>query len=157
LGIFSNVAKHQLDLLFLIRMVFFCPYLKILFDTGSGETLPHNAAALDVDFSQISHLILSHGHYDHTGGVEQVLAANTLCQLIAHPFAFSERYSRHADRPIKRIGMPDNIRATLQLLNPDRLHCFSGVLLLSENIGITGSVPRTYLFEDTAGPARSWD
>mgnify|MGYP000010468821 FL=1 len=126
--------------------------LKILFDTGSGETLPHNAAALDVDFSQISHLILSHGHYDHTGGVEQVLAANTLCQLITHPFAFSERYSRHADRPIKRIGMPDNIRATLQLLNPDRLHCFSGVLLLSENIGITGSVPRTYLFEDTGGP-----
>ena len=88
--------------------------LKILFDTGSGETLPHNAAALDVDFSQISHLILSHGHYDHTGGVEQVLAANTLCQLIAHPFAFSERYSRHADQTMKRSGMPDNIRARLQ-------------------------------------------
>ena len=126
--------------------------LKILFDTGSGETLPHNAAALDVDFSQISHLSEVEGENPEYNGVEQVLAANTFCQLIAHPFVVSERYSRHADRPIKRIGMPDNIRATLQLLNPDRLHCFSGVLLLSENIGITGSVPRTYLFEDTGGP-----
>ena len=48
--------------------------------------------------------------------------------------------------------MSDKVRAALQLLDPDRLHCFSGVLLLSENIGITGSVPRTYLFEDTGGP-----
>lgn len=126
--------------------------LTILFDTGSGETLLHNAAELGIDFTKISHLILSHGHYDHTGGVEHVLAANTYCQVIAHPFVLSERYSRHIDRPVKRIGMPVDVRAALQQLEPARLHCSPVVSLLSDNIGITGSIPRTHLFEDTGGP-----
>jgi len=39
---------------------------KILFDTGQGEVLIHNAAALGCDLSLADSLILSHGHYDHT-------------------------------------------------------------------------------------------
>lgn len=42
--------------------------LTILFDTGSGETLLPNAMKLGIDLAKCSHLVLSHGHYDHTGG-----------------------------------------------------------------------------------------
>ena len=42
---------------------------RILFDTGQGEALIHNSAALGCDLSLAEALILSHGHYDHTGTV----------------------------------------------------------------------------------------
>ncbi|WP_024873331.1 MBL fold metallo-hydrolase [Tolumonas lignilytica] len=124
----------------------------ILFDTGSGETLLPNAAKLKVDLTELSHLILSHGHYDHTGGVAQILAANKHCSVIAHPCVLSERYSRHAERPVKRIGMPVAAQAALQQLDSVQLHCSAAVSFISDNIGITGFVPRTHTFEDTGGP-----
>lgn len=126
--------------------------LTILFDTGSGETLLPNAMKLGIDLAKCSHLVLSHGHYDHSGGVAQVLAKNTYCSVIAHPFILSDRYSRHADRPVKRIGMPVNVQAVLQQLDPVRLHCSPVASFISDNIGITGFIPRTHVFEDTGGP-----
>ena len=124
----------------------------ILFDTGGGETLLPNAMKLGIDLANCTHLVLSHGHYDHTGGVGQVLAKNTHCLVIAHPFILSDRYSRHADRPVNRIGIPVNVQAVLQQLDPVRLHCSPVASFISENIGITGFIPRTHVFEDTGGP-----
>ena len=126
--------------------------LTILFDTGGGETLLPNAMKLGIDLANCTHLVLSHGHYDHTGGIAQMLAKNTHCSVIVHPFILSERYSRHADHPVKRIGMPVNVRAVLQQLDPVRLHCSPVVSFISDNIGITGFIPRTHVFEDTGGP-----
>ena len=45
----------------------------ILFDTGQSDMIIRNAKALDIDLSKIDYIILSHGHYDHTGGLEAVL------------------------------------------------------------------------------------
>ena len=126
--------------------------LTILFDTGGGETLLPNAMKLGIDLANCTHLVLSHGHYDHTGGIAQMLAKNTHCSVIAHPFILSDRYSRHADRPVKRIGMPVNERAVLQQLDPVRLHCSPVASCISDYIGITGFIPRTHVFEDTGGP-----
>ena len=125
---------------------------KILFDTGSGETLIHNATKLGIDLADITYLVLSHGHYDHTGGIAQVLHLNEHCPLIAHPFVLSERYSRHPDRPVRRISMPFSVQAALQQLSPIRLRCQSVSSMLSNNVGVTGKIPRTSLFEDTGGP-----
>ena len=124
----------------------------ILFDSGGGETLLPNAMKLGIDLANCTHLVLSHGHYDHTGGVGQVLAKNTYCSVIAPPFILSDRYSRHADRPVKRIGIPVNVQAVLQQLDPVRLHCSPVASFISDNIGITGFIPRTHVFEDTGGP-----
>jgi 7,8-dihydropterin-6-yl-methyl-4-(beta-D-ribofuranosyl)aminobenzene 5'-phosphate synthase len=41
----------------------------ILFDTGSQAALFSNSAALGVDLSQVQDIIISHGHYDHTGAI----------------------------------------------------------------------------------------
>jgi 7,8-dihydropterin-6-yl-methyl-4-(beta-D-ribofuranosyl)aminobenzene 5'-phosphate synthase len=46
---------------------------KILFDTGQGRTLLHNAEVLGIDLVDLDYVILSHGHYDHTGGLYPLL------------------------------------------------------------------------------------
>ena len=148
----DNHAKNELLSEHGLSFYILADGLTILFDTGSGETLLPNAMKLGIDLAKCSHLVLSHGHYDHSGGVAQVLAKNTYCSVIAHPFILSDRYSRHADHPVKRIGMPVNVRAVLQQLDPVRLHCSPVVSFISDNIGITGFIPRTHVFEDTGGP-----
>ena len=50
---------------------------RILFDTGQGMALEHNAQRLGVDLSQATALVLSHGHYDHTWGLAHYLAFYT--------------------------------------------------------------------------------
>jgi len=148
----DNHAKNELLSEHGLSFYILADGLTILFDTGGGETLLPNAMKLGIDLAKCSHLVLSHGHYDHTGGIAQMLAKNTYCSVIAHPFILSDRYSRHADRPVKRIGMPVNERAVLQQLDPVRLHCSPVASCISDYIGITGFIPRTHVFEDTGGP-----
>ena len=47
----------------------------ILFDTGQGFAAVRNAAVMGIDLKRASAIVLSHGHYDHTGGLASVLAA----------------------------------------------------------------------------------
>ena len=110
----------------------------ILFDTGNGETLIHNATKLGIDLADISHLVLSHGHYDHTGGIGELLHHNQHCQIIAHPFVLTERYSLHPDKPSRRISMPSKVLSALQQTSASRLQFHVTPFRLSEKIGITG-------------------
>ncbi len=47
--------------------------LNILYDTGQGQALGHNLRALELDPNDLDGLVLSHGHYDHVGGLEALL------------------------------------------------------------------------------------
>jgi len=63
----------------------------LLFDTGAkGDVLMSNMEALGIDPAAIRRLILSHDHWDHTGGIEAVLAANPAIEVYVHD-AFSEK------------------------------------------------------------------
>lgn len=65
----------------------------ILMDTGlSKDCLPWNARQLGISLAEIEAVVLSHGHYDHTGALERIVAgAGHLVPLIAHPDAFLRR------------------------------------------------------------------
>jgi 7,8-dihydropterin-6-yl-methyl-4-(beta-D-ribofuranosyl)aminobenzene 5'-phosphate synthase len=65
---------------------------KILFDTGQGMSLASNANIMQINLSQIETVILSHGHYDHTGGLPAVLYPPRGVEIIAHPDIFTEKY-----------------------------------------------------------------
>lgn len=63
-----------------------------LFDTGQGLGIIHNLKTLGKDISTIQRIILSHGHYDHTGGLMQVLQAiNRTIDVYAHPDVFANK------------------------------------------------------------------
>jgi 7,8-dihydropterin-6-yl-methyl-4-(beta-D-ribofuranosyl)aminobenzene 5'-phosphate synthase len=81
--------------------------VRILFDTGKSDMFLRNAEKLHVDLSRIDHLIISHGHYDHGGGVQ------ALIDHFEYP-ALSMWTGKGFDRP-KFVDDPDGIR----MLNPD--------------------------------------
>ncbi len=68
---------------------------KILFDSGDQSLiLENNMRLLEIDPKTIDKLILSHGHYDHTFGIEYLLSARgdtTPLEIIGHPYSFKER------------------------------------------------------------------
>ena len=64
---------------------------KILLDTGQGFGLKPNAKTLGVDLDQIDTIVLSHGHYDHTGGLSQLLPFSQKTRVIAHPDIFGPK------------------------------------------------------------------
>jgi nitrogen fixation NifU-like protein len=57
----------------------------ILFDTGQSDALIYNAGLLDIDLAKTDMIILSHGHYDHTGGLKTVLETASNAAVSSSP------------------------------------------------------------------------
>ena len=64
-----------------------------LFDTGQGLTIIHNAKHLKKDLTSIKKIFLSHGHYDHTSGLPELLKLKKEVVIYAHPDIFSKKYA----------------------------------------------------------------
>jgi 7,8-dihydropterin-6-yl-methyl-4-(beta-D-ribofuranosyl)aminobenzene 5'-phosphate synthase len=78
----------------------------LLFDTGqSGNVLVHNAEQMHIDFMDFDALVLSHAHYDHTGGLAPFFALSRPgIPLYANPDLFNERYALK-DGKTQSIGL----------------------------------------------------
>jgi len=78
----------------------------LLFDTGqSGNVLEHNAKLMGTDYGSCDALVLSHAHYDHTGGLERFFKFSRQgIFLFASPDIFRERYSLK-DGQVRTIGL----------------------------------------------------
>jgi 7,8-dihydropterin-6-yl-methyl-4-(beta-D-ribofuranosyl)aminobenzene 5'-phosphate synthase len=68
---------------------------KILFDTGQTGLFIQNANELKIDIEEIDFLILSHGHYDHTGGLYHFLAKNSKAKVYAKKEIFIPKFDKH--------------------------------------------------------------
>lgn len=77
---------------------------KILYDTGERGNLLPNATALGVDLKGVDMLVISHGHYDHTGGIRAFLNYRGRLPVYAHPDIFAPHY-KSPEKP-RYIGMP---------------------------------------------------
>ena len=82
-----------------------------LFDTGQGHTLPHNVRSGGIPLADIAAILLSHGHFDHTGGLAWVLAQTGPRKIIAHPSVFARHMARLSPDPAvapRFIGPPES-------------------------------------------------
>ncbi len=77
-----------------------------LWDTGQTGLFLDNARALGIDAANARGLALSHGHYDHTGGLQALLAAGFTGPIYGHAACPAERYGLSRSKPPKRIGPP---------------------------------------------------
>jgi len=121
----------------------------VLFDTGQGAALAHNAAALGIDLGRADHIVLSHGHYDHGGGLPTALAAAPNAKVWAHRAAVMPRWSCHAGQPARAIGLP---QAAREALRARPVQWVDGPSQLAPAVGVTGTVPRLTDYEDRGGP-----
>jgi Metal-dependent hydrolases of the beta-lactamase superfamily II len=83
---------------------------KVLIDTGASDLFIHNARVLGIDLSEVDYLILSHGHYDHTGGVHQFLALNTKAKLVCKREALLGKFKEGQNIGIKGAEKIDESR-----------------------------------------------
>jgi 7,8-dihydropterin-6-yl-methyl-4-(beta-D-ribofuranosyl)aminobenzene 5'-phosphate synthase len=124
----------------------------IIFDTGQGTTLMANADAMQINLMRSDFLVLSHGHYDHTGGIPDLLRVNTAIKIFHHPAATVKRYSRHPDKPVKDISMPDTSVAALDNHPRNLLQRVVAPVEIFSGVWVTGEIPRITKFEDVGGP-----
>lgn len=70
---------------------------RMLFDTGAGSVFRNNAQTLGVDLECVDQLIISHGHYDHGGGLKSFLESNARADIYLHKLAFEAHFSMRPD------------------------------------------------------------
>jgi 7,8-dihydropterin-6-yl-methyl-4-(beta-D-ribofuranosyl)aminobenzene 5'-phosphate synthase len=122
----------------------------ILMDTGRGHAIMHNAELLDVDLKKTDVIVLSHGHSDHTGGLQRVLKSiGREVSVIGAPEIWGQKYSTRGTTTPKYIGIPYQ-RAELESLGA-RFNLSKEPVKLSKNVMTTGEVPVVTDFEKVGG------
>jgi len=114
---------------------------RLLFDTGQGAAVRANAGTLGLPLEQAEAIALSHGHYDHTGGLAE--AWTTATPLYLHPAALTVRY-----RGAKMIGLPQPVRE-LVAQHMDAVRFTNQPTEIVPGAWLTGYVPRQHSEEET--------
>ena len=110
---------------------------KFLFDMGADGAFIDNAAKLGIDISEADFAVLSHGHYDHGGGLAAFLGANSRAQVYIRKGAFEKRYSRKPNQPVEYIGLDATLESNPRIVWTDELcEVRPGITLFS---GVSGN------------------
>ena len=120
---------------------------KILFDTGPGVSAVHNAEAMGQDLSKVDKIVLSHGHFDHTGGLRNVLdRMRKKVDVFAHPDVWGAKYGGLAAANIYRyVGIPFQ-KEELETRGASFI-LEKGPVWLSESVVATGEIPMVTEYE----------
>ena len=141
----TPVAEHGLS--FLVSVISGGTRRTLLFDTGSSvDALTHNLRALGADPSAIEAIVLSHGHFDHTMGLNGLVGTlHPLPPLVVHPNVWLRR----------RVVIPGQTPWELPTTNRDKIRAAGFPVierrgpssLLDGAIVVTGEIERTTEFE----------
>ena len=121
----------------------------ILFDFGFSEHgAAFNAEALGIDLKSIEAMVLSHGHMDHFGGLEQIAEriGKKGINLILHPTAFRKsRYVKITDD--LKIGLPSLSREKIENAGISIIESKEPRMLLDDCLLFLGEIPKKTDFE----------
>lgn len=115
----------------------------VLFDTGQTGLLIDNANALGIDLDAVDAIALSHGHYDHTGAIDRVMAIAVAAPAIfLHPLALQSKYHCVRGAEPRYIGISESARAALS--QSTNLHPTMTPTQIVPGLFLTGAVPRAH-------------
>lgn len=99
---------------------------KVLFDMGPDASFADNAEKLGVDLTQVDFAVLSHGHYDHGGGLQTFLEINDKAPVYINKNAFGLHY--HGQE--KYIGLDPNLIGSKRFCYVDDVLALSDTMTL---------------------------
>lgn len=134
---------------------------KLLFDSGADGLFLENAARLGIDVGQADFAVLSHGHYDHGGGLPAFFAANRRARAYVRRGAFEGRYALRPGGEREYIGLEPAVKSSGRAVETEELSelapgltLFSGVrgreLFSGANrllLGADGETPDSFSHE----------
>lgn len=95
----------------------------ILFDTGQSDIFLENANRMNIDINKINNVILSHGHYDHTGGIIPFLnKKNNVKDIYVGEGFFAPKYKYMDGKNYKYNGIPfktQELSSKVTIVNED--------------------------------------
>jgi len=124
--------------------------LSVLFDTGYSDIFLKNAEKMGKDLSHLNYIVLSHGHLDHTWGIEPLIRYLAELEIEHRPFL---RPSLVAHPECLTGVSADGFREFGSLISKDRLakqldmHLSKKPVFLNENLVFLGEIPRKNDFE----------
>ncbi len=118
-----------------------------LFDTGQGKGIINNARHFKKDLSTIQGIMISHHHYDHTGGLLDVLEQTGKVNVYSHPELFKNSYV--VDEGIeKNIGIP--FRREILESRGAQFKFNTGFCEIIPDLMLSGEIPRLTEFEKSS-------
>jgi len=122
------------------------PRARVLLDCGATDAFLRNAGVLGVEPAAADAFVLSHGHYDHGGGLAAFVTAAPQARLVLHPAAPAPRYSLARTGRVEPIGLPERSLAALRAA-PARSIWAVGPVAAAPGVWATGPVPRRHPLE----------
>jgi 7,8-dihydropterin-6-yl-methyl-4-(beta-D-ribofuranosyl)aminobenzene 5'-phosphate synthase len=123
---------------------------KILFDTGQGGVLEANARALNISLDDVDTIVVSHGHYDHVGGLSVVAGRQRPVDIFLAPAALEPKYVPSPTGPAREVGLPAAARQALA--SPAaRVHLVETPTVVAPGVTVTGRIPRVASLEEPGG------
>lgn len=83
---------------------------KLLFDTGASGLFLDNARKMQVDIAGVDLVVISHGHYDHGGGLKAFLQENSQAKVYLHRKAFEKHYTKRSNGKTHDIGINEELK-----------------------------------------------
>ncbi len=118
---------------------------KILFDTGQSSVFYHNSKIIGINLEETDSIVISHGHYDHCGGLQYLPCRGKAPPIYVHPDAFIKKYISHSNQIIG-AGLPFKIDDYKWLKNA--LVYTRQPLWIEKEILVSGEIPCSNTFEE---------
>lgn len=107
---------------------------KLLFDVGASALFAENAKKLNVDLSEVDLVIISHGHYDHGGGLKEFFKVNSKAKVYLHKKAFEKHFANKPTGEKSFIGLDE------RLMSNDRFIFTDGYLAIDEQLELFSNI-----------------
>lgn len=130
--------------------------VNVLFDTGQTDVYLHNAPKMGIDLKSTDAIVLSHGHYDHCGGLEHFPISETMSQIYVHAGELKKNRAQNTlKRSCNELGIPwwmedyQHIENRI-VLNPKDIQIALGVSLHAKIPSVSfEATPREFFADST--------
>jgi len=124
-----------------------CDGKRIFFDSGQGSVIEHNCDKLNIDPLRANAFVLSHGHYDHTGGIKYLAEHFTdNVKVYLHPAALNKKFANDKEK-YRYIGISKENKKWIKNKDKQRLFLTEKPTEIFKDVWVTGEIPRIHKIE----------